>query len=465
MAETSSTGPHGPSALLARVPKMDRVLAAAALADLPWRRELVRRMAERTLDDLRRRVKAGETSEVPDVDGVAAAVRRDVDALLGLHPRRVLNATGVLLHTNLGRAPIGAAAIAASAQAAGYCDLEVELDSGRRGSRFAWLRPLLSAVIGAEDAHVVNNNAAGLLLACTVLGQPGGVVLSCGQMVEIGDGFRVATMAGAGGCRIVAVGSTNRTHIADYDNALDPARGQPASALLWVHLSNFSQSGYVAEVPLPELSALARARGVPLVADLGSGSLGANLPDREPTIASYLDQGADLVLASGDKLLGGPQAGIVAGKAALVDRLRKHPMARALRPDKVTLAALHATLVEHARTGVPDLPLHRMIATSIDDLRTRARRVAAWLGLAESAVVTCDATIGGGSLPGDSMDSVAVRIETPRAAALARRLRTGDPPVVGRIEDAALLLDLRTVEPADDDALAQAVARAAAHDG
>jgi L-seryl-tRNA(Ser) seleniumtransferase len=449
---------------LARVPKMDRVLAASALVGLPWRREIVRLAAERELDDLRARVRAGQASDVPDVDAIAGAVRRKLDALFAVHPQRVINATGVLLHTNLGRAPLGPAAIAAAVQAAGYCDLEVELDSGRRGSRFAWIRPLLASVTFAPDAHVVNNNAAALLLACTVLGQAGGVVLSHGQMVEIGDGFRVATMAAAGGCRIVAVGSTNRTHLADYEGAL--AGEQPASAILWVHLSNFSQSGFVSEVPLVELAKLARARGVPLIADLGSGSLGANLPAREPTVREYLDHGADLVLASGDKLLGGPQAGIIAGRAELVEKLRRHPMARALRPDKVTLAALHATLVEHAKDGVPALPLHRMVAASVDELRARARAVAARLALPESApnteVVDCDATIGGGSLPGDRMDGVAVRIVVANAAAFAKRLRTGTPPVVGRIENDAFLLDLRTVDPEDDGVLADAVARALA---
>jgi L-seryl-tRNA(Ser) seleniumtransferase len=444
---------------LHRVPKMDRVLAAPALVDLPWRRDLVRDAATRELDELRARVRAGDPS-VPSVEEIAEAVRARLEVLLAVHPKRVINATGVLLHTNLGRAPLGDTARAAALAAAGYCDLELELDSGRRGSRFAFIRPLLRTVLGAEDAHVVNNNAAALLLACTVLGEPGGVALSHGQMVEIGDGFRVATMAAAGGCRIVAVGSTNRTHVADYEEAL--AGDRPVSAILWVHLSNFSQSGFVSDVPLVELARIARARGVPLVADLGSGSLGANLPEREPTVQRYLADGADLVLTSGDKLFGGPQAGIIAGRGDLVQRLRGHPMARALRPDKLGIAALHATLVEHAREGVPGLPLHRMVATSVDELRVRARAIADGLGLSSPAVVDCDATIGGGSLPGDRMDSVAVRVATGSATALAKRLRTGVPPVVGRIEDDALLLDLRTVDPMDDEAVIEALAGALA---
>ncbi|MBK8234126.1 MAG: L-seryl-tRNA(Sec) selenium transferase [Deltaproteobacteria bacterium] len=438
---------------LSRLPKMDRVLDAAALATTPWRREVVRRVAEGMLAALRDAIRrgAGAPTVVPDAEQFAVQVAARLEALCGPHPRAVINATGVLLHTNLGRAPWSDAAIAAATTAARACDLEVELDSGQRGSRFAWTRPLLAAVIGAPDVHVVNNNAAGLLLACTVLGSPGGVALSRGQMVEIGDGFRVATMAAAGGCRIVAVGSTNRTHAADYEAALAPGPDGSASAILWVHLSNFEQHGYVAEVALPELAAIARAHGVPLVADLGSGSLGTGLPAREPTIASYLEHGADVVLASGDKLLGGPQAGIVAGTREVVERMRRHPMARALRPDKVTLAALHATAASHAGREPPPLPLHRMVAWTLDELRTRAAAVADALGLEADAVQACDATIGGGSLPGDRMPSIAVRLPAGgRASALARRLRTGEIAVVGRIEDEAVWLDLRTVDPRDD---------------
>ncbi len=448
---------------LARLPKMDRVLAAPALAGTPWRREIVRRVAESMLGRLRTELREGKASDAVDAETFAGLVAEQLAAWANAHPQRVINATGVLLHTNLGRAPWSRAAIEAAAAAAGACDLEVELDTGARGSRFSWLRPVLSAVIGAPDVHTVNNNAAGLLVACTVLGDPGGVVLSYGQMVEIGDGFRVATMAAAGGCRIIGVGSTNRTHLADYEAALDPTRGPPASAILWVHLSNFEQHGYVTDVGLPALAALARARKVPLIADVGSGSLGANLPAREPTVAQYLEQGADVVLASGDKLLGGPQAGLIAGGAQWVERIRRHPMARALRPDKTTIAALHATALAHAMSdatgGVPALPLHTMVAVTLESLRQRAELLAARMGLDGAAVVESQATIGGGSLPGDRMPSVALRLPG-RASALARRLRVGSPAVVGRIDADAVLLDLRTVDPIDDDVLVAAVGRA-----
>jgi L-seryl-tRNA(Ser) seleniumtransferase len=439
---------------LSALPKMDHVLDADPLRDVGFRRDILKRLVAGRLEDLRARLRAGETVPVPDARELASQVAATLRAWSVPHPRRVLNATGVLLHTNLGRAPLADTAVHAMAEAARACDLEIDMHDGTRGSRFAWLRPLLSAVLGSEDAHVVNNNAAALLLACTVLGDPGGVVLSRGQMVEIGDGFRVATMAAAGGCRIVAVGSTNRTHASDYEAALagtgSDAGGRPASALLWVHLSNFSQDGFVKEVPLHELAAIARARGVPLVADLGSGSLGAGLPDREPTIGRYLEQGADLVLVSGDKLLGGPQAGILAGRRALVERCRRHPMARALRPDKTSIAALHATLLAHAHPDRTELPLHRMVAVGLDELQARAEAIASALGWGSDVVVASTATIGGGSLPGDTLPSRAVRVPGGRPSALAARLRMGTPALVGRIEGGALLLDLRTIAPQDD---------------
>lgn len=448
--------------LLSRLPKVDQVLEQPVLAGAGWRRTVCKRLVTDALDELRARVKAGEQPEIPDAAALAARVLATLEGWSGPRPRPVINATGVLLHTNLGRAPLSAAARRAMVEAAGACDLEVVLPTGERGSRFTALVPLLRTVLQAEDAHVVNNNAAALLLACTVLGPPGGVALSLGQMVEIGDGFRVATMAAAGGCAVIGVGSTNRTHPADYEAALRGRapghEGRPASAILWAHRSNFAQSGFVCEVELPQLAELARAHGVPLIADLGSGSLGGGLPEGEPTVMQYLEQGADLVLCSGDKLMGGPQAGIVAGKAELVQRCRKHPMARALRPDKTTLAALHATFAAHAREGTPALPLHAMVTVAVEALRGRAEALAAALGWPVGEVVVGSrATIGGGSLPGDTMPSVALRVPSRAPSRDAKRLRMGEPPVVGRIEDDALLVDLRTVAPEDDERLLAAL--------
>ncbi|MBV1857802.1 MAG: L-seryl-tRNA(Sec) selenium transferase [Nannocystaceae bacterium] len=453
--------------VLARLPKVDAVLDAEPLCGASWRRTLARRAIQAALADLRRSVLSGEAVDIPDASALAASVGQTLEQWARPRPMRVINATGVILHTNLGRAPLCVGAIEAMADAAGYCDLEVGLADGKRGSRFAWLRPFMCAVIGAQDVQVVNNNAAALLLACTVLGAPGGVVLSRGQMVEIGDSFRVATMAGAGGVRVVAVGSTNRTHLRDYEQALDgegpDAQGQPASALLWCHQSNFKQSGYVKEVGLAELAKLAKARDVPLIADLGSGSLGEGLPAVEPTIGEYLDQGVDLVLASGDKLLGGPQAGIIAGTAKYVERCRRFPMSRALRPDKTALAALHATFAAHAREGSPAIPLHQMIALDEAGLRARADALRLALGWDKNRVVTLQAAIGGGSLPGDTMPSAGLWVPCAKPSATARALRLGSVPVIGRIEDERLLLDLRTVDPKDDAVLQGALTSLADH--
>jgi len=448
--------------LLSRLPKVDQVLDQPALAGSGWRRAVIKRLVGDALDELRGRVKAGERPELPDAPALAARVLATLEGWNVPRPRPVINATGVLLHTNLGRTPLSIAARQAMVDAAGSCDLEVVLPTGERGSRFTALVPLLRTVLQAEDAHVVNNNAAALLLACTVLGLPGGVVLSLGQMVEIGDGFRVATMAAAGGCAVIGVGSTNRTHPADYAAALEGRapghEGRKASAILWAHRSNFEQSGFVSEVELPALAELARAHGVPLIADLGSGSLGGGLPEAEPTVMQYLQHGADLVLCSGDKLMGGPQAGILAGKAELVQRCRRHPMARALRPDKTTLAALHATFAAHAREGTPDLPLHAMVTVDVEVLRARATVIAEALGWSVGeAVMESRATIGGGSLPGDTMPSVALRVPSDAPSRDAKRLRTGEPPLVGRIEDEALLVDLRSVDPRDDERLLAAL--------
>lgn len=436
---------------MSKLPRVDAILAHPELATHPAAYALKKRAVQQALAATRAaRSSAGDVVDVlEDMSQATAAVARAVAAelteLLTPRPRAVINATGVLLHTNLGRAPLAAEAVAAMVAAAGCCELEIELESGRRGSRLGWLRPLLQALFAAEDVHVVNNGGAALLLACTALGRPGGVALSRGQMVEIGDGFRVAEMAAAGGAHILEVGSTNRTHIADYAAALDAG----ASAILWVHLSNFSQAGFVHQPTLAELAALARARGVPLLADLGSGALG-RLSGREPTVQAYLAEGAGLVTFSGDKLLAGPQAGLLVGQAALVERCRRHPLARALRLDKTAVAALHATAALHAREGATLLPLHRMLAASVPELRARAGAIAQALAWPAERVRDSEATIGGGSLPGDRVPSVALAAPGAHAEQRAMRLRTGTPAVLGRVHAQTLLLDLRSVLPEQD---------------
>jgi L-seryl-tRNA(Ser) seleniumtransferase len=440
-----------------RLPRVDRILEHPALASSPALRAIQRRFVQEALAELRARAQAGELAEAPDAEAVARLVAGRLAELLTPRPRPLINATGVLLHTNLGRAPLSGEAVSAMTAAAGTCELEFEVGSGRRGSRLTWLRPLLAALLAAEDAHVVNNGAAALLLACTALGQAGGVALSRGQMVEIGDGFRVAEMATAGGAALVEVGSTNRTHLADYAAALAgtlPGQAGPAAAILWVHQSNFSQAGFVHQPTLAELAGLARERGVPLIADLGSGSLG-EIPGDEPTVQEYLSQGADLVTFSGDKLLGGPQAGLVAGAAALVARCRRHPLARALRPDKTTVAALHATAIAYASGRAATLPLRRMIAWSEDELRARAEALALRLGWPLGQVRSSTATVGGGSLPGDVLASVALAAPVADPSRAAAALRQAG--VVGRVHAGELLLDLRTVAPEDEERLIAAV--------
>ncbi len=443
------------------------MLAASPLREHSAAAVIKKRVVQEAIADLRAQLQAAsgriDAAQVPDVDTLAKLLTTRLDQLLRAHPRRVINGTGVILHTNIGRAPISDRARAAMLGAAGYCDLEIDLESGRRGSRFSRIRPLARALLGAEDVHVVNNGGAAVLLACTALGLPGGVVLSRGQMVEIGDRFRVAEMAAAAGARVHEIGSTNRTHLRDYERAL--AGDDPPSAILWAHLSNFRQEGFVASVELRALAELARARGVPLIADLGSGSLGRGVPGQEPTIQDYLAAGVDLVTCSGDKLLGGPQAGVMAGRAALVERCRRHPMARALRPDKCTLAALHATLAAHAQAERPALPVHRMAAATVTRLRERARKLALATGCLESNVQTKStrAAIGGGSLPGDTLESVALILPRPAgltASALAKRLRLGEPAVITRVQADEVLLDLRAVAPEEDAALAEALGRA-----
>jgi L-seryl-tRNA(Ser) seleniumtransferase len=449
------------------------VLAAEALAEHRAGRSLKLRTVQRALSELREALLSGDSgasSEPPTAEELASRIAAELDALLRPRPRRVLNATGVVLHTNLGRAPMGGAVVDAIVGAAGTCDLEIDLDSGARGSRYAHLRPLLAGVVGAEDVHVVGNGAAALLIACTALGRPGGVVLSRGQMIEIGDGFRVAAMAAAGGARIWEVGATNRTHTRDYAEALDgalPGMKGPASAILWAHRSNFRQEGFVLEVELGALAELAHARGVPLIADLGSGSLGDGIPGDEPTIAQYLEAGADVVSCSGDKLFGGPQAGILAGRTDLIARLRRHPMARALRPGKLTIAALHATIAAHACDAAStELGLHRLLAQTPAELRARAEAIAGALGWPTSCVRATAAAIGGGSLPGETIDGLAVALPVGfggrSASAQARALRGGlgdAPPVFGRTVGDELLLDLRSLSPEEDAALVDALRR------
>jgi L-seryl-tRNA(Ser) seleniumtransferase len=428
-------------------PRTDAVLADPRLAAAQQR--LGRAIVLSAVRSAQDRARAGEI----DPAGVAAAAADSLPALAAsLTP--VINATGVLLHTNLGRAPLSEAAKAAVQAAAGTTDLEFDLASGLRGRRGAgMLSALAAAVPAAEAVHVVNNNAAALVLAATALAAGREIVVSRGELIEIGDAFRLPDLLEATGATIREVGATNRTTLADYAAAVGPQ----TAFVLKVHPSNYRIEGFTASVSVAELAGLS----VPVVGDIGSGLLAPHplLPD-EPDASSWLDAGAALVTASGDKLLGGPQAGLLLGQAELVARLARHPLARALRVDKLTVAALEATL-----TG-PKPPVAEQLSASQAELVQRAARIADRLAAADIDVRADQsvAAVGGGGAPGTDLPSASVSLPTE----LAVELRAGSavrrgamPAVVGRIEAGRLLLDLRAVAPADDELLVAAVMAAA----
>ncbi|MGH3940982.1 MAG: L-seryl-tRNA(Sec) selenium transferase [Pseudonocardiaceae bacterium] len=424
-----------------RVPRTDTVLAEpelAAAAD-----KLGRLVVKRAVTAAQQRVRDGVLAPDSIVAEVLAGLPDTASSV-----RPVLNATGVLLHTNLGRAPLSAAAIEALSVAAGTTDVELDLATGGRGRRGAGaLDALADAVPAASGVHVVNNGAAALILAATALATGREIIIARGELVEIGDGFRIPDLLVSTGARLHEVGTTNRARADDYAAAVGPNTG----FILKVHPSNFRITGFTSAVPVNELTGL----GVPVVVDIGSGLLTSHaaLPD-EPDAATALAQGADLVTASGDKLLGGPQAGLLLGSAELVTRLRRHPLARALRVDKLTLAALEATL------RGPATPTSTALATEPATLHPRAAGIAAALrtdGIDATAVAT-QATVGGGGAPGVTLLSAAVSLPERFAEAL----RTGTPAILGRLERGRCLLDLRAIPPDQDGSLRDAVVATAA---
>ncbi|TFV64359.1 L-seryl-tRNA(Sec) selenium transferase [Geodermatophilus sp. DF01-2] len=421
-----------------QVPRTDTLLADPELADASAR--LGRELVKAAVQDVQQRIRDGALAPVDAVPAVLSALPTTASSL-----RPVFNATGVLVHTNLGRSPLSPAAVEAVAAAGGTTDVELDLATGRRGPRgAAALAALQAAVPAAEAALVVNNCAAALALVATALG--GELVVARGELVEIGDGFRIPELLEATGARLREVGTTNRVTLDDYLRALGPDTG----AVVKVHPSNFVVRGFTRAVPVAELAAGLTGRGVPLVADVGSGLLRPHpvLPD-EPDLQTTLADGADLVLASGDKLLGGPQAGLVLGRADLVQRLRRHPLYRALRVDKTTLAALEATL------RGPQPPVQQMLGADVADLRSRAEALAARLAAAglDAVAVDSEARVGGGGAPEHPLPSAAVSLP----AAFAGPLRAGRPPVVGYLAGDRTLLDLRSLPPSDDGTLAAAV--------
>jgi L-seryl-tRNA(Ser) seleniumtransferase len=404
--------------------------------------------------------RTGDSAPRDDV-GWVSAVSEALDRATRPSLRQVINATGVVLHTNLGRAPLAHAAIDAMQRAAsGYTNLEYDLDQGTRGSRYSHCVELLRELTGADDALVVNNNAAALVLALNTFASGRSAVISRGELVEIGGSFRIPDIMERSGARLLEVGTTNRTHRSDYESALDGDVG----AVMKVHRSNFAMEGFVAEVDARALADLARDKRVPLIHDLGSGLL--ILLDEiglkgEPTASEAVHAGATLVTMSGDKLLGGPQAGIIVGSSEAMKRLRANPLLRSLRVDKFTIAALEATLTiyrEPAR-ALREIPILAMLARPVTELRERANRLRK--GLPDVDVVESQASVGGGAFPNTSVPSVALAFSR-EPESLEQQLRRGDPPVIGRVTDGRLLIDLRSVQPEEDETLTVALRAALA---
>jgi L-seryl-tRNA(Ser) seleniumtransferase len=418
------------------IPRTDAVLAEPRVAKAAG--TLGRDLVKSVVTDVQQAARNGEVAPADVVDVVLARLPVSAASL-----RPVVNATGVVVHTNLGRAPLSAAAIDALVAAAGATDVEFDLATGERARRGRGsLAALAAAVPDAGAVHVVNNNAAALLLCALALAPGREIVVSRGELVEIGDGFRIPDLLASTGARLREVGTTNRTSVRDYARAVGPETG----FVLKVHPSNYRVTGFTSEATLGELAGL----GVPLVADIGSGLLAPHplLPD-EPDAASALRAGATVVTASGDKLLGGPQAGLLFGDADVVERLRRHPAARALRVDKLTLAALEATL------RGPQSPVRTALDVSVADLRRRAETLVKALDGVDARVVSSGSAVGGGGAPGVELPSAAVSLPARYAVAL----RTGEPAVVGRVERDRCLLDLRTVRPEEDAKLLEAVRR------
>ncbi|HWE26164.1 MAG TPA: L-seryl-tRNA(Sec) selenium transferase [Myxococcales bacterium] len=431
-------------ARLRELPSVDEVLSRPAVRALERRvgRAAVKAAAQKAIAAARQRLLSGDAAApgelVPDQDVLSRAEREAAPRL-----RRVINATGVVLHTNLGRAPLHPDAVQRVSEiAAGYSNLELDLDTGRRGHRSAAVEPLLCGLFGAEAAHVVNNCAGATLLALAALGRGAAAIVSRGELVEIGGGFRVPEILEQSGCALVEVGTTNRTRLSDYAAALD---ANPHALLLRVHRSNFALIGFTQEVTVADLSALGRERGALVLHDLGSGAL--ELPEGidESTAARSLADGADLVMVSGDKLLGGPQAGLLLGRREPLDLCRKHPLARALRADRMSIAALEATLQLYRSGRAGELPVNAALGARPSELSQRATRLALELSQrgVPCSVVENEGKVGGGSVPLARLSGYAVAIDG--GPELIDELRRGTPPVVALLRDGRVLLDVRCV--------------------
>lgn len=452
--------------LLRQLPSVEKLLQTVDATKLVavYGRPATLEAIRGALAQAREAISAGKHSGASLAELLAAA-EAQLSAVTTPTLRPVINATGVIIHTNLGRSLLSAAAEQAISQAArSYDTLEYDLETGKRGSRSTHVQELLALVTGAEAATVVNNNAAAVLLTLTAIAHGREVIISRGQLVEIGGGFRIPAVMEQSGAELVEVGTTNRTHLRDYEAAIT----ERTAAIMVAHHSNFRIIGFTTEPELVELSAMAHERGLLLLHDLGSGTLLETADyglEHEPTVGESLAAGVDVTCFSGDKLLGGPQAGIIIGRKELVKRIQRHPLARAVRPDKLCLAGLSATLLHYFKDqAIHEIPTWRMIATSPDDLKRTARRWARRLTRAgfSARAIPGESTIGGGSLPGATLPSWLVAIRHPRPDALAAQLRAAETPIIGRIENDQFLLDPRTVLPEQEESLLQSVLQHAA---
>jgi L-seryl-tRNA(Ser) seleniumtransferase len=422
---------------------MHKLLADERIA--AFEAELGRDRVKRAAEEMLGRARVSGEGEYDDLIG---AIVRRLDGLSLQRLTPVINATGVILHTNLGRAPLAREALETAARfACGYANLEYDLEAGERGSRYAAVTNLLNDVTGAQDSLVVNNCAAAVLLVLDTFAKGREVVVARSELVEIGGGFRVPEVLERSGATLVEVGTTNRVYLEDFERALSPR----TALLLRTHPSNYRIEGFVHETGAAELVELGRRAGVAVVEDLGSGALvdlrefGAQ---HERTVQEALADSLGLVTFSGDKLLGGPQAGLIVGRTPLIARLRNNPLLRALRVDKMTLAALAATLQCYRDGAVRRIPIYRMLAATLDELRARAQAYVA--AIANAKIVESEAYVGGGALPQAAIASIAVAVSTDTPDALAAHLRRANPPIVARIDEARVLLDVRTIAPEED---------------
>ncbi|HCB50581.1 MAG TPA: L-seryl-tRNA(Sec) selenium transferase [Chloroflexi bacterium] len=446
---------------LRQLPSVDSLLNSAGGEELIVRfgRELTLEALRRALDLSRYAIAEGRQQQIEIVDLIASADSW-LKELIAPTLRPVVNATGVIIHTNLGRAPASSAAIAAiMATAKGYSTLEYDLESGQRGSRTIHAEKLMTRITGAEAALVVNNNAAALLLMLTALCQGREIIISRGQLVEIGGGFRIPDVMAQSGAKLVEVGTTNRTHLADYDQAIS----EYTSAILVAHHSNFKVVGFTSEPALGEIAELAHQQDLLMLYDQGSGALLDTSKfglDPEPLVQTALQSGVDVVTFSGDKLLGGPQAGILCGRETLISQMKRHPLARAVRADKMALAALSVTLTRYL-TGqaLNEIPVWQMIARPLEEIEKLAHEWAELLTIKGLSVEVIDgqSTIGGGSLPGATLPTKLLALNHPKPVKLANDLRYQDPPIIARISEDQLVFDPRTVLPGQEQALIGAI--------